>query len=357
MRVQTPGRGPLFPDDGPLGPRIKRRTVGMAAEIFGFLLLTVLSPLLMLIALLVDSVLWVRNRRPFVTIRMIPAIWWFLFGEMKAYLKLVFIYAFTGGPWGRGSIRRRRWIYALRIAWARNHLIAIRILFGLKFELENLQVTTPGAYILMPRHVSILDNLIGDVFIGHPQGIGVRYVIKEEIRALTPIDIGGRWIPTVFVKRGSLDPDTEIAAVRALTHDMSPGEIMAIYPEGTRPTPAKIARAQEVIAERQPGIWPMAARLNHLLPPRLGGPLAILDEAAAGTDIVFCGHVGFEGLRTVKDVWAGVLVGREIKIRFWRYDGTTIPEGDDLRTEWLYEKWQMIDDWVGEELAARGESD
>ena len=179
----------------------------------------------------------------------------------------------------------------------------------------------------MPRHVSILDNLIGDFFIGHPHGIGVRYVIKQEIRALTPIDIGGRWIPTVFVKRGSLDPDTEIAAVRALTHDMSEGEIMAIYPEGTRPTPKKIARAQEVIAERQPEIAPLAARLNHLLPPRLGGPLAVLDEASAGTDIVFCGHVGFEGIRTVKDVWAGVLVGREIKIRFWRYDGTTIPAG------------------------------
>jgi hypothetical protein len=72
---------------------------------------------------------------------------------------------------------------------------------------------------------------------------------------------------------------------------------------------------------------------------------------------VFCGHVGFEGIRTVKDVFAGVLVHREIKIRFWRFDGSTIPEGDQARTEWLYEKWQMIDDWVGQELAARGETD
>lgn len=353
MRVQTPGPGPLFPDQGPLGGRIKRRLIGGTAEIVGFVLLTVLSPLLMLLALLIDIALWVRSRRPFVTIRMVPAIWWFLFGEMKAYLKLIFIYLFTGGPWGRGSIRRRRWIFALRIAWARNHMIAIRILFGLKFVLEGEENTAPGPYILMPRHLSILDNLFGDVFIGHPHGIGVRYVIKQEIRALTPIDIGGRWIPTVFVKRGSLDPVTEIAAVRALTHDMSEGEIMAIYPEGTRPTHEKLVRAQKVIAEKQPEIAPMAARLNHLLPPRLGGPLAVLDEASAGTDVVFCGHVGFEGMRTVKDVWAGVLVGREIKIRFWRFDGTTIPEGEAARTEWLYEKWQMIDDWVGARKAER----
>ena len=357
MRVQTPGRGPLFPDHGPLGGRIKRRLIGGTAEILGFVLLTVLSPLLMVIGFLVDLVLWIRNRRPFVTIRMIPAIWWFLFGEMKAYLKLIYIYVTTGGPRGRGSISRRRQIYQLRIAWARNHMLAIKFLFGLKFELEGTENTGPGPYVLMPRHVSILDNLIGDVFIGHPQKIGVRYVIKEEIRALTPIDIGGRWIPTVFVKRGSLDPDTEIAAVRALTHDMSPGEIMAIYPEGTRPTHKKIRRAQEVIAEKQPEIAPLAARLNHLLPPRLGGPLAILDEASNGIDIVFCGHVGFEGLRTVKDVWAGVLVRRTIKIRFWRFEGSSIPQGDAARTEWLYDKWQMLDDWVDQELAARGETD
>ena len=357
MRVQTPGRGPLFPDQGPLGNRVKRRLIGGTAEIAGFILLTVLSPLLMLVGLIVDLALWLKNRRPFVNIRLLPAVWWFLFGEMKAYLKLIYIYVTTGGPRGKGSISRRRQVYQLRIAWARNHLLAIKVLFGLKFELEGMENTGPGPYVLMPRHVSILDNLIGDVFIGHPQRIGVRYVIKEEIRALTPIDIGGRWIPTVFVKRGSLDPDTEIAAVRALTHDMSPGEIMAIYPEGTRPTHKKIRRAQEVIAEKQPGIAPLAARLNHLLPPRLGGPLAILDEAANGIDIVFCGHVGFEGLRTVGDVMAGVLVGRQIKIRFWRFEGSTIPQGDQARTEWLYEKWQMIDDWVGEELAARGETD
>ena len=202
----------------------------------------------------------------------------------------------------------------------------------------------------MLRHASIIDNLLGDVLIGHEYGIGVRYVIKREIQTLPAIDIGGRWIPTVFVKRGSLDPDTEIKAVRELSHDMSENEILGIYPEGTRPTPEKLARAQEVIAERQPEIAPMAARLNHLMPPRLGGPLALIDEATGGTDIVFCGHVGFDGLRTVYSLWHGDLNGQTIRLRFWRFSGDEIPEGEAARTEWLYEKWQMVDDWVGEQL-------
>lgn len=352
MRVKTPGRGPLFPDRGPLGARVRRRLIGGTAEVVGFVLLTVLSPLLMVLAALVDLALWLARRKPWISVRLVPAIWWFLFGEIKAGLKLIGIYVLTGGPFGRGSIRRRRWVYALRIAWARNHLGAIKVLFGLRFEVEGIERTGPGPYILMIRHASIIDNLLPDTLIGKRQGIGVRFVIKREIEALTPIDVGGRWIPTVFVRRGSLDPDTEIAAVRALTHELSPGEIVGIYPEGTRPTPAKIARAQEVIRERQPEIAPLAARLNHLLPPRLGGPLALLDEAAAGTDVVFCGHTGFDGLRSVGDIWAGELVGKTIRVRFWRYAADEIPAGDEARTRWLYDRWQELDDWVGEQLAA-----
>lgn len=351
MRVKTPGPGPLFPDRGPFVPRMIRRVIGIFVEVLAFVLMTVLFPLLFLIAAIVDLALWLKRRKPWVSVRLLPALWCFLFGEIEALIKLPVIYVLTGGPFGRGSIRRRRWIYVLRIRWARNHLGAVRVLFGLKFEVERLENTAEGPYILMIRHASIIDNLLPDVLIGKTYGIGVRFIIKREIQTLPAIDIGGRWIPTVFIRRGSLDPETEIAAVRQLTHDMSPGEILGIYPEGTRPTPAKIARAQEIIAERQPEVAPLASRLNHLLPPRLGGPLALIDEASAGTDIVFCGHTGFDGLRTVGDIWAGELINKTIRVRFWRYPADEIPEGEQARTEWLFDCWQRIDDWVGESLA------
>jgi 1-acyl-sn-glycerol-3-phosphate acyltransferase len=351
MRVKTPGPGPLFPDRGPFVPRMIRRVIGIFVEVLAFVLMTVLFPLLLLLAAIVDLALWLKRRKPWVSVRLLPALWCFLFGEIEALIKLPVIYVLTGGPFGKGSIRRRRWIYILRIRWARNHLGAVRVLFGLKFEVEGLENTAEGPYILMIRHASIIDNLLPDVLIGKTYGIGVRFIIKREIQTLPAIDIGGRWIPTVFIRRGSLDPETEIAAVRQLTHEMSPGEILGIYPEGTRPTPAKIARAQEIIAERQPEIEPLASRLNHLLPPRLGGPLALIDEAATGTDIVFCGHTGFDGLRTVGDIWAGELIDKTIRVRFWRYPATEIPEGERARTEWLFDCWQKIDDWVGESLA------
>jgi len=34
-------------------------------------------------------------------------------------------------------------------------------------------------------------------------------------------------------------------------------------------------------------------------------------------------------------------------VKFWRHDATSIPAGDEARTAWLYEHWQVLDDWIG----------
>ena len=204
----------------------------------------------------------------------------------------------------------------------------------------------------MMRHASIIDNMLPDAVVGHAHGLGLRFVIKRELQMLPLIDIGGRWVPTLYIRRASDDPEREANAMRSLLDNLGEGEGVLVYPEGTRFEPKKLARAKQVIAERQPDVAPLADRLQHILPPRLGGPLALLDEAArTGVDIVFCGHVGFDGFQYVSDIWAGGLVGSTIRVRFWRHANAEIPDGERARTEWLYERWQELDDWVGEHRA------
>ena len=139
---------------------------------------------------------------------------------------------------------------------------------------------TPGPVIIMIRHASIIDNMLPDSLVARTHGIGLRYVIKRELQVIPTIDIGGRWVPTNFVRRGSGDSEAEINRLLRLTEDLGEGEGILIYPEGTRFTPAKLERAQEIVRERQPEVAPLADRLQHLLPPRLGGPLALLEEVA-----------------------------------------------------------------------------
>lgn len=349
MRVREVSAGPVFADDGPRGARRLRRTRGIAIELAALVLLTALLPLALLVALLVDLALWLRRRKPLMAIRLVAMAWWFLLGEARGILTLGVIFLATGG---RDTPRRRRAVYDLRIRWARMHLAGIRSLFGLRFEIEGLENAGPGPVLVFIRHASIIDNMLPDAVIGHGHGLGLRYVIKRELQMLPTIDIGGRWVPTIFVRRGSTDTAGEVARLRGLAHDLGPGEGILVYPEGTRHTPEKLARAQEIIAERQPAVAPLANRLRHLLPPRLGGPLALLDEAR-GADVVVCGHVGLDGFEYISDIWSGGLVGTVVRIRFWRFSAAEVPTSETDRIAWLYDRWQTLDDWVGEQRGER----
>ena len=354
MRVNRVGAGPLFGDDGPLGARMKRRAKGLGIEIGGFAALTVLAPLVLAGAAAVDLVLWVARRKPWTAVRLAAFAWLFLLTELRSFAALAAIYVSTGGPVGtrRGSLRRRRLVYDLRIHWARSHVAAIRRIFGVTLEVEGLEQAGPGPVLILIRHASIIDNTLPDALAGHAHGLGLRFVLKRELEMLTLFDIGARWVPTNFVRRGSGDTAAEVANLRQLAHDLGEDEAILLYPEGTRFTARKLARAQEVIAERQPHLAPLAGRLRNVLPPRLGGPLALLDEAR-GVDVVFCAHVGLDGFEYISDIWRGGLVGQTIRVGFWRVPAAEVPEGEKAMTQWLYAHWQDVDDWVGAHRPAR----
>src|SRR4051794_28145562 len=101
----------------------------MAIEVVAFLLLTLLSPLVLTAAAVVDAVTWLVRRKPWMAVRLAAMAWWFLFGEMRGIAGLAGIWLVTGGPLGRGSLLRRRLVYDLRIHWCRSHLAGIRVLF------------------------------------------------------------------------------------------------------------------------------------------------------------------------------------------------------------------------------------
>jgi 1-acyl-sn-glycerol-3-phosphate acyltransferase len=343
MRSQGP-LGPLIPDDSARLHRVWRRARTIAATVGVFVLVTVLSPLLLIVAVLVDAALWLRRRKPWMAVRLLAMLWWFLLGELYGLLGLLTIWALSGGS---DSERRRGRVYALKRQWLASHLAGIRALFGLRFQIEGLELAGPGPVLIMIRHASIIDNALPDAIVGRAHKLGFRFVIKRELQMLPTIDIGGRWVPTLFVRRASGDPEAELERMRALTLNMSKHDGLLIYPEGTRATPAKIARAKEIIAERQPEITPLAAGLQNLLPPRLGGPLTLL-ESARDADVVIFGHVGLDGFEHISDIWAGGLVGTTVQLKFWRYPAAEVPSDRDELIVWLYARWQELDDWVGE---------
>ena len=348
-RTQAPaGVAPLLPAAESPGARAANIARGMVVESLLFVVLTPLLPLLLLVAAAVDLVRWVITRKPWMAVRLVLMGWWFLLGEIRGWLGLSLVWLLSAG---RDTPARRRRVFYMQRTWAAGHLLGVTRLFGLRYEVEGDELVSPGPVVFLIRHASIIDNALPQAFVSGPHGMGLRCVLKDELKVLPTLDMGARWVPTALVKRASKDPAAEsarVAQLGLLLH--GPDEAALIYPEGTRMTPAKLAKAQAKIRESDPLTADLADRLHHLLPPRLGGPMALL-EAATEADVVVFGHVGLDGFEKISDIWRGGLVGNTVRIRFWRYARGEVPAGERERITWLYGIWQELDDWVGEQHA------
>ena len=223
-------------------------------------------------------------------------------------------------------------------------------LFGMKLEVRGLEAAQPGPLIVMGNHTSVADVLIPASLVAGRQGIRLRYVAKLELIWDPCVDLAGHWLPNVFVRRGSADTPGDVARVQRLLEGLGPRDGVFVYPEGTRYTPE---RRQKVLAARAAGGAPRLERdrrLRHLLPPRLGGVLGLF-EKNPGADVLLFGQVGLEGVRRIPDLWNGVLIGRTLRVEFWRRPWAEVPAGREGRIEWLYREWERLDDWLERQKA------
>ncbi len=327
---------------GGRGATILRRLRTVPLFLGGFLLATAALPLLALVAVAVDAM---RRGRPWMATRLLFVLWLYLAVEAACLAALAVSWVVARGR--RDRLTEAAW--GIQAWWAAVLIGAIKRTFGLRFEVEGAQEVPPGPIVVLMRHASIIDNLVPATFVAAPHGIRLRYVLKRELLSDPAIDIAGNRLPNVFVARGSDDAEREIDRVRELARGLGPGEGMLIYPEGTRFTEAKRARALEKLASADALLHAAAQRLYHVLPPRLGGPIALLD---AGADVVVCAHHGLDGFSHIADIWGGGLIGRTVTIRFRRFRHADIPDGREERVAWLLARWQEVDDWIGAQARA-----
>jgi 1-acyl-sn-glycerol-3-phosphate acyltransferase len=222
----------------------------------------------------------------------------------------------------------------------------------MRVEVEEAPDLGHGPIILFSRHASVGDTLLPAVFVSSRYGIVLRYVLKRELLWDPCLDIVGNRLRNCFVQRGSGESERDIALVQQLMEDLGPQDGVLIYPEGTRFTPAKRQRILERLAQKgDADLLAKAEALQHLLPPRLGGTLALL-ERNVGADAVFCAHIGFDGAGSFRDLLNGSLVNRLVRVCFWRVPYNEIPRTAAAQAAWLYEQWARIDTWIGGVSAA-----
>lgn len=310
--------------------------------LLAFIAVVLALPLLLPLALVVD-LFRAAGRRSFVSMRLLSFGVCFLATEVSGLVLLFFVWLSSPGRPGLRAARTwpvQRWYTAM-------HFRALRAIFRLRFEVEGGESATPGPLLVLVRHASIIDTLVPAVFLANVHHIRLRYVLKRELLVDPCLDLAGHWLPNRFVARDGADTAREVDAVRSLKAGLEADEGVLLYPEGTRFTAAKRLRA----IERLSGLArARAERLQHLLPIRPGGVLALLDAPPA-CDVLFVGHHGLEGFAHVADILRGALVGRTVRLRFWRIPVASIPARPDARLDWLAREWQCMDDWLSAEAA------
>jgi len=322
-----------------------RRLVSVPAMPGALLLAVAAAPLWLPLCALVDLV---RPRRGAALRCGVFAVF-FLACESAGLAAAGAVWALEAGG-RRDPARYRERNFRLQRWWAGTLFGGAQRIFGLRLRVEpGGEPPTRGPILLLLRHASLADTLLGAALLTVPHGVRLRYVLKRELLWDPCLDVVGHRLPNAFVDRSGADAKREIRAVAALADGLGPDDGVLIYPEGTRFTPARRERAIARLRERgDVAAAERAAGLRHLLPPRPGGATALLRRAAAAGDahVVVCGHSGLEGATSLRDLWRGALVGREIRVRCWTTPASALPRGDEGCFRWLLDAWGRMDAWL-----------
>lgn len=317
---------------------LRRRARSIPLLLGGAALAPLALPVLLLAALAVDMV---RDRSP-KRLRTGLA----LFGLLEAHAVALL--------WGLGLALRERLDADFDSVTAHRQLLHWWVttvhwllfgVLGVELEVRGDAALRRGPFLFFCRHASIADTVLPVLLVTVPHRLWPRYVIKRELRADAAIDLLGPRIGSVFVDRRGLDSAAEIARVGSLADDLDPSSYVAIFPEGTRFSEGRrerlLARLEAAGEEER---LAYARSLKATLPPRHGGPRAVI-EGAPHADVVFCAHAGFEQAHKLHHLFGGALVGQRVVVELWRVPADEVPEGEAIRG-WLDRWWTRIDEWV-----------
>lgn len=314
---------------------LRRRLFSVTGLLVAALLLAAAAPAWIVVTVLVDLVRR-QTRLPVTRLIAFALCWsWLESGGVLA----------AGWLWLRGRTADREAHLRLQRWWVLGVMSALRRTTGLAIAPPDTAALGSGPAVMLCRHASLADSLLSAWVILGQAGLRPRYVLKRELLADPCLDIVGNRLRNHFLDREATDSAAELESLRALSADLGPSDIAVIFPEGTRASPAKRARALERIAARDPERAGRLASLRHVLPPRPSGSQALV-EGCPVADVVIAWHVGFDGL----DTFGGILrhlsrPPRLVEFHWRRVVRADVPAGAAF-ARWLDEQWLQVDDEV-----------
>lgn len=323
-------------------PTFARRLISIPTVLLLLPLCIVLTPIVLLYSLVSDLS---GGRRNLPTFRL----WLFLIVFVVHEWVVIPLGAllWIRGGFGRSMDRRThsqiqgRWVGSL-LTWARRLL---------DVEVQWPEDEFPdGRIVVLSRHASMIDAVIPAHLFPSRLDRPVHYVLKRELMWLPSIDVFGHRLGNHFVDRSG-DTEREVAAIIELIENAEANAGIVIFPEGTYATPATRAKVLASLERRNDTeLVEFAKQLRFLLPPKPAGALALLQRAE---DVVIFGHVGLEGVAEFRGLRHNLPATQPVLTRAWRFQISDLPDLDDARIEWLWERWLALDAWVADQHQRR----
>ena len=316
-----------------------RRLLTVPGFMLGALLLGATAPVWIPVAILISAAPAMRGALRF-GLFLTAYLWCETIGILtSAWLWARYRAPRTGGTRWQDYLRAN---YRLQCWWAHSLKRLTARIFDLRFEVENPAALDGPPAIVLARHASMGDTVVPIVWYAMPRNYRLRYVLKKELLLDPCLDIVGNRLPNYFVDRDSDDPRHELAGIAALVEGIGANEGVLIYPEGTRFSVAKRAQLlARFVARGDTLAVARAERWPDLLPPRLGGTLALL-SVNPRRDILLCAHSGFEGSARFNDLINGSWAHTIVRIRFWRVPFAAIPADAPGQQQFLFDQWDRM---------------
>lgn len=202
-----------------------------------------------------------------------------------------------------------------------------------------------GPLIVLCRHTSPLDSSLPSLLFGLDRPWNVRSIVTKDALNDPGFDLIYPPLGTVFIDR-----DEGASARRVIDgfrRHCGPDDVVTIYPEGQIFTPVGLERRLDELEERDPLRAVRLAGLRHLLPPRPGGVLSLLD-ALPNADVVLIGHIGFEAVPSMRAILGGAPFDQTVNASITRIARADIPETVTEQVAWLDQRWIELDRWVAD---------
>lgn len=308
-----------------------------ALDLLGLLL----SPLLFFVAFCADLVVGLRRKR---------------FLRLTAFVLAGLAIETAGvvasfGLWfigGCGLFNNTRWyqhlLCRLQVWWGTALLDGTAAILKTGYDIEGLELLNDGPIIVLSRHISHGDALIPSYVVGDKAGFDLRHVLKKELTWGPAIDLVGHRQRNHFVSRASASR-RELTEIAAMSSGMGNKEASVIFPEGTFFSAERKERVVKRLSKRDPELAERAVKMQHMLPPRPNGTLALL-EGAPNADLVFITHVGFEPFSSIANIVRNVPFDRPVAVKIWRVDRSEVPTDPGACVRFLFDWWQELDNWV-----------